>query len=291
MADLSLLAIAAFWGSSYLLTKIGLRDLSEFNLVALRFIIGFVATGIMFRKNLSRINGRTVKKALILSAILFVVFATATIGVKLTSVSNAAFLSTISVVFIPFISLMLYRDRPNVQAVLGVALAAVGMGLLTLNGQLSVNLGDLLCLTCSLLYALHLVLTGKFIRDVDSVALAVLQLGFVGLFSLIFSFGFETATLPSTGVSWAIVLALALVCTGVPMVVQTVAQRYTDPTRTGLILSLEPVFAAALAFVAAGEILATRGYVGAALLLVGVLVSEWEPVETTRSFRKMSRMQ
>ena len=101
-------------------------------------------------------------------------------------------------------------------------------------------------------------------------------LGFAGLFSIIFSVFTETVKLPSTGLSWFAILALSILCTAVGYIVQTTAQQYTNASHTGLILSLEPVFSAIFAFAFLGEILLVKGYIGAAILLFGVLLAEFD---------------
>jgi drug/metabolite transporter (DMT)-like permease len=80
--------------------------------------------------------------------------------------------------------------------------------------------------------------------------------------------------LPSTPVSWGATLALSILCTAVGYIVQATAQQYTSPTHTGLILSLEPVFSAILGFAFLSEVLSPRGYTGAVILMLSVLIAE-----------------
>ena len=197
-----------------------------------------------------------------------------TFGLKYTSASNAGFLISLSVVFIPVISALILKQRVEKKVMIGVCLAIIGIALLTLNSQLKVGIGDLLCILCALLFALHIIVTGVYTRDVDSITLSVLQLGFVGIFSIVFSVFTKTVKLPSTGLSWFAILALSILCTAVGYIVQTTAQQYTNASHTGLILSLEPVFSAIFAFAFLGEILSVKGYIGAAILLSGVLFAE-----------------
>lgn len=273
-ADMLLLLITVFWGASYILTKIGLDSLSPFNLTALRFIIAFCVSTIVFYKHILNIDIETVKYAFILALILFGVFISMTFGLEYTSASNAGFLVSLSVVFIPIISAVILKQRVEKKVVIGVCLAIVGIALLTLNSQIKVSIGDLLCILCALLFAVHIIVTGVYTQKVDSITLSVLQLGFVGFFSIAFSMFTETVKLPSTGLSWFAVLALSILCTAVGYIVQTTAQQYTNASHTGLILSLEPVFSAIFAFAFLGEILSTKGYIGAFILLCGVLLAE-----------------
>jgi drug/metabolite transporter (DMT)-like permease len=273
-ADLMLLMITAFWGSSYVLTKMGLGTFGPFNLTALRFIIAFGVSVPVFGKNIIGADKKTYKYAFILAVILFAVFMSMTFGLEKTSASNAGFLVSLSVVFIPLISFVVLKQRIEKKVMAGVCLAVIGIALLTLNTRLQANPGDLLCLLCALLFAVHVVATGFFTRNVDSVALGVLQLGFVAVFATAFSLVTEKMSLPGDITSWLVVLVLSILCTAVGYIVQTTAQRHTSATHTGLILSLEPVFSAVFAYFILQEMLAPRGYLGAAILLAGVLTAE-----------------
>lgn len=273
-ADLALAAAAMFWGASCLLTKFGLGEIKVFNLIALRFIIGFFASVVLFHKSMRGVEAKTVKYAAALSAILFCVLAFSTFGVKYTSASNAGFLTCLAGVFIPVIAYFFFRQALNGKILISILLAFTGMFLLTMNEQLRFNVGDVLCALCSVAFAVYVILMEKFTKDVDSVSLGVLQLGFVGLYSLIFSFILEAPGLPATVTGWYTVLILSLLCTAFGFITQTVAQKYTSATHTGLIFSLEPVFAVAFAFVFAGEILPLSNYMGAAMLLVSIFLVE-----------------
>lgn len=143
-----------------------------------------------------------------------------------------------------------------------------------MNEQLQFNKGDLLCILCSLTFATHIIVTGILTRGVDSISLGVLQLGFVGIYSMVLSFIFETPRLPASNQSWFIVFTLSIFCTAIAFIVQTVAQKYTTSTHTGLIFSLEPAFGAIFAFIFAGEILSIRGYIGAIILIISILLVE-----------------
>jgi drug/metabolite transporter (DMT)-like permease len=275
-ADLMLLMITVFWGASYMLTKIGLGVLEPFNLTALRFVIAFFISAIVFYKHIFKTDMKTVKYALILALILFGVFISMTFGLEYTTASNAGFLVSLSVVFIPIISVVFLKHKIERKLIAGVCLAIIGIALLTLNDQLRVGGGDLLCILCALLFAVHIIVTGVYTQKVDSIALSVIQLGFVGLFSVVFSVFTETVKLPQSGLSWFAVLALSILCTAVGYIVQTTAQQYTSATHTGLILSLEPVFSAVFAFAFLNEVLTPKGYIGAALLLTSVIIAEFD---------------
>lgn len=291
-ADLSMILITLFWGVSNVLTKLGLGDIAEFNLIALRFIIAFTISGVVFWKKIKSADWKTIRYAATLATILFAVFAFMTFGLRMTTASNAGFLTALASIFIPIFSFVFLRQKLQAKVFVSVILALTGVGLMSLGDQFQLNLGDILCVFCSIAYAVHIMVTGVYTNEVDSVSLGVLQLGFVGLYSLVASFAFETPVLPSTPLSWAIILILSLFCTAIAFIVQTVAQKYTTPIHTGLIFMLEPVFGAGFAFIILHEVLRLRGYVGAILLILSILLVEidfkfWskKPVEHPTTFQ------
>jgi drug/metabolite transporter (DMT)-like permease len=273
-ADLAMLMITMFWGSSYLFTKMGLGSIEGFNLIALRFGIAFILAGAIFHKRLMNVNVETIKYSFLLGTILFSLVAFVTIGVKFTSISNAGFLFSLAVVFVPLLLSTFFKQKMEKKVTVGISLSITGIALLTLNDGLMINPGDLLIISGALLYSVYIIMTDKLTKNVDSVSLGILQLGFSGAWGLLFSFLFETPHLPNSTESWISILALSVLCSAVGFIGQTTAQKYTTPTHTGLIFSLEPVFAALLALIFVGEILSTKGYIGAALVLIGVLAAK-----------------
>lgn len=273
-ADLMLLVVTVFWGASYILTKLALDVLQPFNLTALRLLIAFAVSALVFYKNILKSDIRTIKYSLILAVLLVGMFISMSFGLRYTTASNAGFLISLAVIIIPIFSYVFLKQKIEKRVLIGVCIAPIGIALLTLNSQLSVGVGDLLCILCAVFSAVHVVTMGVFTKKVDSISLGILQLGFAGLFSIVFSFFTETVRLPNTTVSWGATLALSILCTAFGYIVQATAQKYTSATHAGLIFSLEPVFSAILGFVFLEEILPPRGYMGAAILLLSVLIAE-----------------
>lgn len=274
-ANIMMLIVTMLWGSSYLFMKMGLDAFQEFNLIALRFGIAFILAGTIFYKRLIRIDLRTFFYGFILGSILFLVMTLVTYGLKFTTISNAGFLFSLSVVFVPMLLAVFFKIKPEKKVVIGIFIAIFGIAVLTLNNKLHINSGDYLTILAALFYALQIIFTDKFTKNVDSITLGILQLGIAGAWGLVFSFLFEEPHLPSTTESWVSIMGLSVLCSAIGFIGQAVAQKHTTPTHTGLIFSLEPVFAAVFAFIFIGETLATKGYIGAFLILVGVLTAQF----------------
>jgi len=273
-ADLMMLVVTICWGSSYLFTKIGLDSLGVYNLIFLRFGIAFILAALIFHKRILKADFKTIKYSFMLGSILFFAFVFLNTGIQSTSVSNTGFLVSLSVVFVPIISAFFLKQKVEKRLIIGVFFALVGIGLLTLNSQLQLSLGDILCIICALFYSVHIIVTGKVTKNVDSISLGVWQLGFCGAWGLLFTLLFETPQLPQNTNVWSSILALSILCSALGFIVQTIAQQYTTATHAGLIFSLEPIFAAGFAFVFIGETLSIRGYIGASIVLLGILIAE-----------------
>jgi drug/metabolite transporter (DMT)-like permease len=276
-ADLCLILVTMFWGISCLLTKIGLGGIQEFNLIALRFVIAFLVSAFVFNKKLRNIDLITLKYSAITGTLLFTILTFMTFGVKYTSVSNAGFLTCLEGIFVPILLFVFLKQKQEPKVWVAVCLAFMGVYLLTIHGiqgTISFNIGDFFCVLCSLGFAVFILVTDRLTKKVDSLSLGILQLGFVGIYSLIFSFALESPILPATTQSWLVVLALSLLCSAFGFITMPIAQQHTSPTHTGIIFCLEPAFAAFFAFIFLKEILSPRGYLGAFLLIASILLVE-----------------
>ncbi|MFC3767516.1 DMT family transporter [Paenibacillus sp. GCM10012303] len=272
-AELLIVFVTVCWGASYLFMKMGLDSLGEFNLIALRFGIAFLLAAAIFGRRLLTVNMQTVRYAMLLGFLLFLVFTPIMFGLHTTTTSNAGFLVSLTVVFVPLISTVVFRKKIELSLILSVVVAITGIALLTVQPPFAMTSGDLLCMAAAFMYAIHIMVVSIAAQKVDTLNLGILQLGFAGLYGLVFSLLFETPSLPGSPGGWAAILMLSVVCSALGYILQTVAQKYISPTRTGLLFALEPVFAAVIGYWFAGEQLSPKGYIGAALVLLSIVLS------------------
>lgn len=287
-----MMMVTMFWGSSYLFMNLGLHSLQAFNMIALRFGIAFIVAGLIFYRRLTNIDFKTIQYSFILGSLLFLVFSAIAFGLTSTTISNAGFLTSLTVIFVPLLLAILLRKQPEKRIVFGLFFSLTGIALLTLNQALKIHSGDILCIFGALFYAIYIIVTGKLTKNVDSLTLGIMQLGFTGMWGLVFSLMFEKPKLPDTNESWIAILALSILCSAIGFIVQAAAQKYTSPTHISFIFSAEPVYAALFAFLFAGERLPARGYVGALLILLGVLTAEMDikkPTVKNKSLRNLAK--
>ena len=277
-ADLALVLVTLFWGASYYLVNLCLAELQPMNLNAFRFLLAFLVLGPIFWKKLRNASRATLKYSVIIGTLLVGVYAGATYGVAYTSISNAGFICALPVVFTPLLDFVCNRNKPGKKLAVSLVLCTVGLALLTLNEQFRPAKGDLICLICAVCYAADMLVTEKAVKspDVDALTLGVCQLGVAGVLMLLVSAIAEQPHLPQSPKIWGAAIFLGLFCSGIAFVIQAVAQQYTSASHVGVIFTLEPVFSGIVAYFFANEKLLLRGYLGAALMLLSLLVMEMD---------------
>ena len=260
-----------FFGMTYILTKICLNYLTELHIINFRFLIAFVISLIFLQKKIFPIKIKEILYSLILSVLLFMVFITMTIGVKYTTATNASFLISLSVIFIPFFSWIFNKEKPKKSIFIVLIIALIGIMLLTLDKNLEFHIGDILCLICSLLFSFHVLITERFVKNNNPITLGVLQFGGVALLSFLVQYPIEKFTLPKNEKFWISLMILSVFCTALAYIIQTVSQKKLSSTLIGLILSLEPIFSGIFGYFILNEYLSLQQYIGAFLLLISII--------------------
>ncbi len=282
-AEAALIAITLVWGVSFTLVKQALGDASTIAFLALRFAMATAAVAMFSRRALATgllVDPLAWQGGWRAGACLAVAYLCQTSGLRWTTPSKSAFLTSLCIVLVPLMGACIHRRLPSGIEVLGIILALVGMSLLTgltwgAGGAL--GRGELLTMAGAVAFAGHILTTGHYAGRAGLNAFSLLQLGTAAILFLAVLPWFEPVRLRA---SWRLVAALlvtGVVCTAVAFTVQAWAQQRTSATRVALIFALEPVSAAAASYVFAGEVLSAAGVLGAALILAGVLVVELKP--------------
>lgn len=260
-----------FFGMTYVLTKICLNYSTELHIISFRFLIAFVISLIFLQRKIFPLKIKEILYSLILSVLLFMVFITMTIGVKYTTATNASFLISLSVIFIPFFSWIFNKEKPKKSIFIVLIIALIGIMLLTLDKNLEFHIGDILCLICSLLFSFHVLITERFVKNNNPITLGVLQFGGVALLSFLVQYPIEKFTLPKNEKFWISLMILSVFCTALAYIIQTVSQKKLSSTLIGLILSLEPIFSGIFGYFILNEYLSLQQYIGAFLLLISII--------------------
>ncbi|CAH2461772.1 MULTISPECIES: DMT family transporter [Bacillus] len=272
-ANFLLATVSIGWGTSYIFMKILADTVSPFTVVALRFGIAFLIMILIANNKLINFNIKLLYYSAIVGILLCGIFISLMYGMKTTSASSAGFLTSTTVILVPVLQTLITRKLPRKEVICGVITVSIGLALLTIKDDFTFALGSLFCLVAAFLYGIHIIVTNYFVQKVDALQLGIFQLGFAFLFALIGNFIFETPVLPNGVIEWSAILGLAIICSAYGFVIQPIAQKYTTPESTGFLFSLEPVFSAVFAFIFLNENMGGQEYLGALLILSGVLIA------------------
>ncbi len=273
-AEFLLAAVILARSTSFVMTKVVLQGMDAFTLLGFRFLAAFLFLLPFGWRRLQSIGLETLRKGMLLGFSFFAILAAELSALKTTSASTASFLENMAIVFVPLLESILRRKLPTAPAMISAAISLCGVALLTLkNGAFYLSAGEMLCLLAALLYAAAIILTDRISKQDDPLALGILQVGFMGLYSILAAFLFETPRLPATASSWGIILALAIICSGFGFTLQALAQRFTTAERAGLFCALGPVGAALCGSIFLQETLGFAGFLGMTLILLGMVFS------------------
>lgn len=276
-ANLLLVLVTVAWGSSYIFTKSAVNELTPFTLIAYRFLLAFFAMVIILWKQLYKTNWRVVVASSIQGFLMGIVCIMFAYVMSVMDASVAAFIMSTTVILVPIIMVFITWKLPTRQVVIGGTITMIGLALFSLEGEVKMSAGMLICLATAFLYAVHIICNNYFSQRMDSLQLGVFQLFFAGFFSLVGALMVETPRIPSSSKGWGALIALALFCSAFALIGQSVAQQYTTAVSTGFIFALEPIFAAILAFMLLGERMNAQEIIGACFILVGVLAANHIP--------------
>ncbi|MBN2003363.1 MAG: DMT family transporter [Anaerolineae bacterium] len=316
-ADLALVIVTLIWGTTFVVVKQTLDMLPPLVLIAARFwVAGLALLGVWMAHHFGfwildfgskrqsqkpeqvarRATGNVralLREGALTGVVLTGGFVTQTMGLQTTAAGKSAFITGLSVIIVPALAALLLRKPPARAAVVGVALATVGMGLLTLDSALRLAPGDLWTLACAGCFALHIVCTAHFAPRHAALPFTLAQLFTVAALTtlaaafaqpqVLLAHEVNATPIPNVAeLSRALpaVLYLGLAATAVVFGLQTWAQRHTSPTHTALIFTLEPVFAAIFALLLTGEVLARQEWIGGGLILIGMLLAELWPASS-----------
>jgi drug/metabolite transporter (DMT)-like permease len=271
-AEPALAGITIIWGTTFVMVKSALADVSPFLFIALRFTLAAITLAFIYRKALRR---AALGPGLLAGGLLFTAYAFQTLGLELTTPSKSAFLTGLSIPMVPLASSLVYGNKPRLVEAAGILVATFGMILMTLPaGGFGISRGDLLSFLCAVTFALHIVVIGHFSPLMGFESLAVIQIAVAAAAGLVLSPLVETMRFHLSPGAVMAVLVTGLLATALAFTTMVWAQQYTSPTRAALIFALEPVVAWLTSYTLTGETMAIRGKVGAGTILAGILLVE-----------------
>ncbi|MBA2455406.1 MAG: DMT family transporter [Nocardioidaceae bacterium] len=275
LATLALVGVTASWGSTFFLIKDLLDRVPAADFLALRFCIAAVVLAVVSPAAVRRMSRRARRQGLVLGGVYGVAQLLQTIGLESTDASVSGFITGMYVVATPVLAGWLLRERIPHVVWLAIALSTAGLAVLSLRG-LSIGPGEALTFAAAMLYALHIVGLGAWSSTQDAYGLAVLQMAVIAVVAALPT-AYDGITLPTRADDWVAVLYMALVSGALALLAQTWAQAHLTATRAAIVMTLEPVFAAAFAVALGGESVTTRMAVGGGFVLAAMYLVELTP--------------
>ncbi|MEL4504651.1 DMT family transporter [Luteococcus sp. H138] len=272
----SLVLMGVLWGSTFFSMKDLTGRLPVPDLLAVRFLIAAVTLGLVFWRHW-RMSRRTLLHGTILGLIYGTAQLVQTVGLAHTAASVSGFVTGLYVVITPFLAAWLLRERIALLTWLAVMLAALGLGVLTLDlsSGVAIGFGESLTLASAVIYACHIVAVDRWSEGDDAIALTMVTLAVVALECGLAALpgGIQ---LPSGRTDWLWMLYIAVIAGAIPIFLQVWAQAVVESTTAAVLMAGEPVWAAVFAVLLGGErltwqMLAGGGSMFAAMILVTIL--------------------
>src|SRR5438093_2915764 len=272
-ADLALLVATALWGTSFVAVKHALTDATPLAFLTVRFGLAALALapGTRFRP---RPAGRELAGGALLGGLVAVGFIAQTAGLVTTTPSRSAFIVAVSSVLAPVIALALLGERPRWVTAVALAVATLGIYLLTAPDAGGLNRGDLLTLICAVCFGGQIVAVTELTRHFDSRRLVFVQIAATAVLGALATALFERPQIHWTPRFIGALLYTVLFASTICFLLQMRAQRVMSSARAALIFCFEPLFAAVTSWHILGERLAWVQWSGGALILVGMVLAE-----------------
>jgi len=275
LATAALLGITACWGSTFFLIHDLLDRVPTLDFLAVRFSIAGALLLAVAPRAVARLSPAARRQAVVLGGLYGVAQILQTAGLAHTPASVSGFITGMYVVATPLFAAVLLGNRITGVTWLAVLMAAAGLGVLTLQG-FSVGYGEALTLVAAMLYALHIVGLGAWSSTRDALGMSILQVVMVAVICLVASAP-HGIVLPDNGRDWLSVVYMAIFPAALALLGQTWAQAHLSATRTAIVMSMEPVFAAFFAVLFGGESVTLRMVAGGLMVLTAMLTVELAP--------------
>jgi drug/metabolite transporter (DMT)-like permease len=280
-ADLTLFVVAIIWGSAFITQGIAGQYHIAFLFNGVTFILAAIILIPFIPHNLI-IKREQWKWMLIAGGILFVATAMQQIGIFYTKIANAGFLTSLYVIFTPFLLWIGFHEKPHWLDVIAVVLAGLGCYFLSTAGKFVIQKGDALETLGSLFWAMHFVVLGKFAARFETISFASGHFFVSGFLNLLIGLVVEDLHMLTPLPILGAILYRATLSIGIGYTLQVWGQKHTPPTDAALILGLEAVFAVAAGWIALGQTLLPIQLMGCLIIFSAVILSQakgWGRIE------------
>lgn len=273
-AEIILLSLTVIWGGTFAIVKGSLGEISPLFFIGIRFLFAALILTILFFPKFKTITIGEVQRATVLGMLFFFGIAVQTIGLQYTTASKAAFLTGTMVIFTPIFQFIMERKAPKLGNVIGVIVVSIGLYFLTSPKGAEFNFGDGLNLVCAIIFAVYIVYLDMATQEGDPLNITYVQIVTNCILSLSAALIFEDVFIKISNNLISAILYLSLLATTLTLYLQTKWQKETTPTKAAVIFTVEPVFAAAIAYYLLNEVIGVIGLIGGGVIIIGLIISE-----------------
>ncbi len=299
LGQLLLLLATVAWGTSFYILKETITKVNELFVLCIRFLFAGGILSLIFIKKLKKADSKTLMHGFILGLILVSAYIVQTYGLKYTTPSRNAFLTSSYCVLVPFIVWIITKVAPKPYNVISAVLCIIGIGFVAFSSQSgegdNLLFGDGLTLIGAIFYALQIIFISKYQnKGEDTLTLLILQLLTVGVICGGLSVIVE---LPKGAEGYILNLEqilkiayLAVLCTLFAQMAQIYGQKFTTPNQASLILSLEAVFGTLFSVIVGDEKLSLGLIIGFVIIFIAMLINELK-LDPVKLFNKKKSIQ
>lgn len=286
-----LLLTAAIWGLAFVAQRMGMEYVGAFTFNGIRFALGSVSllpVIYFFDKSSKAENSSaekvdadlktTIKSGVIAGCILFIAASLQQVGLIYTTAAKAGFITSLYIVLVPILGIFL-KQKTYPTTWIGAVTAAVGLYFISINEDFTIQFGDLLQLIGAFFWAAHIQVIDKFVKNVNAIKLSSVQFAVCSVLSIVTAIIFEDISIIGIYDALVPILYGGIMSVGVAYTLQAVGQRHAKPSHAAIALSMEAVFAAIGGILILNETMPMRGYLGSALMLAGMLITQTENIQ------------
>ena len=284
-----LILVTVIWGGGFVASDMALESMKPFQIMMVRFLLASVLMGLVSlgqRNRKEEVVNRTgaIKAGILMGVALFIGFSLQIIAnqrgkvkkkiaLQYTTPSKNAFLTALNVVIVPFIAFVILKKKIGAKGIIGAILSVIGVALLSLNGNLTLGLGDALTLICAIGFAFQIFFTSEFVKKYPASVLNMVQMITAFILSAVSMVVFGETDFQVTTQGWLSVLYLGVISTTLCYLLQTACQKYVDETKAAIVLSMESVFGTIFSIIILHEIITPRMVIGCVIILAAVIIS------------------
>ena len=285
-ASIMLFITSIIWGLAFVAQAQGMEHIGPFTFTASRSLVAIIflyLTYIFFNKTSKSYREqkfdmkRTIRGGVLCGLVFTFGINFQQIGLVYTTAGKASFLTALYIVFIPIIGLF-YGKKINKKLQLCIVFAMIGTYLMSVKGSLSMNIGDLITIFGSIVFAIHILMLSEFSKDTNAVLVSLIQFAVCGFFSLIAALIFEGIDMTAILKSYLAILYVGILSSGVGFTIQLMALKELDPVVASMISSLESVFGAVFGWLILSQSMSEREIIGGIIIFVATLIAQL-PIE------------